>query len=113
MNDAPVYPLLQEVIEVWKNVSLMFGELIIQFCFLFYSEISFFLTLQWVGLVSSVFIPADVLLSFLFFVAQALQPAFMLPCVQPSEVFTVSLLDCSSCKLMWSPSTSKTVHLDF
>lgn len=117
MNDAPVYPLLKEVIEVWKNISLMFGELIIQFCFLFYSEISFFLTLPWVGLVSSVFIPADVLLSLLFFVTQAFQPAFMFPRVQPSEVFTallpVSLLDCSSCKLMWSRSSSKTVHLDF
>lgn len=43
MNDAPVYPLLKEVIEVWKNISLMFGELIIQFCFLFYSEVLFFL----------------------------------------------------------------------
>lgn len=117
MNDAPVYRLLKEVIEEWKNVSLMFGELIIQFCFLFDSEISFFRTLQWVGLVSSVFILADVLLSFLFFVTQALQPVFMFPCEQPSGVFTallpVSLLDCSACKLTWSRSSSKTVHLDF
>lgn len=40
---------------------------------------------------SSVFIPADVLLSLLFFVTQALQPAFMIPRVEPSEVFTALL----------------------
>lgn len=40
---------------------------------------------------SSVFIPADVLLSLLFFVTQALQPAFMFPRVEPSEVFTALL----------------------